>query len=141
MSSLNKSMLIGRVGKQPEVKTFGNGNKVANFSLATSERWKDKSGERKEKTHWHNIAVFNENLIKVIESYVQKGDLIYLEGQIQARDWEVDGVKKYTTEIVLDRFNGVLVMLGGKGESSGDTVTSNAPIVEEDQLDGDSIPF
>jgi single-strand DNA-binding protein len=139
MSSLNKAMLIGRVGKQPEVKTFGNGNKVANFSIATSERWKDKSGERKEKTHWHNIAVFNENLIKVIESYVQKGDLIYLEGQIQTRDWEVDGVKKYTTEIVLDRFNGVLVMLGGKGESGGDTVTSDAPIVDEDY--SQSIPF
>jgi len=89
MSSINKVILIGNVGKDPEIRTFGNGGKVANFSIATSESWKDKrTGERKEKTDWHNISVFNDGLVGVIERYVKKGDKLYIEGKLQTRKWQ-----------------------------------------------------
>jgi single-strand DNA-binding protein len=105
-SSLNKVELIGRLGKDPEVKSLSNGSKVANFSVATSETWKDKrSGEKQEKTEWHNIVVWNENTIKFVEDYVHKGDLVRLEGKIQTRKWEdKDGVDRYSTEIVIPAF-------------------------------------
>lgn len=126
--SVNKVILIGNVGKDPEIRTFGNGGKVANFSIATSESWKDKnSGERKEKTDWHNIAVFNDGLVGVIERYVKKGSKLYIEGKLQTRKWQDrDGNDKYTTEVVLQGYGGTLTMLdsrdgqgGGGGRSSG----------------------
>ncbi|RKQ71522.1 single-strand binding protein [Litorimonas taeanensis] len=122
--SVNKVILIGNVGKDPEIRTFGNGGKVANFSIATSEQWKDKQGQRQEKTEWHNIAVFNEGLVGVIERYVKKGSKLYIEGKLQTRKWtDRDGNDKYTTEVVLQGFNGSLTMLdsrdSGGGRSSG----------------------
>ena len=125
--SVNKVILIGNVGKDPEIRTFGNGGKVANFSIATSEQWKDKQGQRQEKTEWHNIAVFSDGLVGVIERYVKKGSKLYIEGKLQTRKWQDrDGNDKYTTEVVLQGFNGTLTMLdsanssgGGGGRSSG----------------------
>lgn len=115
--SLNKAQLIGNVGRDPEIKAFGNGNRVAQFSLATSERWKDKeTGEKREHTDWHRITVFSEGLVKVIEQYVRKGSKLYIEGQIKTREWEKDGEKRYSTEIVLNGYESKLTMLGGKGE-------------------------
>lgn len=115
MSSVNKVILVGNVGKDPEIRTFGNGGKVANFSIATSENWKDKQGQRQEKTEWHNIAVFNEGLIGVIERYVKKGSKLYIEGKLQTRKWQDrDGNDKYTTEIVLQGYGGTLTMLDSR---------------------------
>jgi single-strand DNA-binding protein len=119
--SLNKVMLIGNVGKDPEVRSFANGGKVCSFSLATSENWKDKnSGERREKTDWHNISIFNENLVRIVEQYVKKGSKLYIEGSLQTRKWQdQSGADKYTTEVVLQNFNGTLVLLDGRGEGGG----------------------
>lgn len=119
--SVNKVILVGNVGKDPETRSFSNGGKVCNFSLATSENWRDKqSGERRESTQWHNIAIFNENLIKVVENYVQKGSKLYLEGQLQTRKWQDrDGNDRWTTEVVLQRFRGELVMLDGRNGGGG----------------------
>jgi single-strand DNA-binding protein len=119
--SLNKVMLIGNLGKDPEVRSFQNGGKVCNFSLATSENWKDKNtGERREKTDWHNVAIFNENLVRIAEQYLKKGSKVYIEGSLQTRKWQdQSGADKYTTEVVLQNFNGTLVLLdraeGGAG--------------------------
>ena len=119
--SVNKVMLVGNVGKDPETRTFNNGGKVCNFSLATSETWRDKqSGEKRDKTEWHNIAIFNENLVKVVENYVKKGSKLYIEGQLQTRKWQDrDGNDKYTTEVVLQRFRGELVLLDSRGSGGG----------------------
>lgn len=122
--SVNKVILVGNVGKDPETRTFNNGGKVCNFSLATSESWRDKqSGEKRDKTEWHNIAVFNENLVRVIENYVKKGSKLYIEGQLQTRKWQDrDGNDRYTTEVVLQRYRGELVLLdsrGGGGDGGG----------------------
>ena len=121
MSSVNKCILVGNVGKDPEVRTFGNGNKVANFSLATSESWRDKqSGEKREKTEWHNVAVFGDGLTGVIERYVKKGSKLYIEGKLQTRKWQDrDGNDKYTTEIVLQGPGASLVMLDSRNQSGG----------------------
>ena len=119
--SVNKVILVGNVGKDPETRTFNNGGKVCNFSMATSETWRDKqSGERRESTQWHNIAIFNENLIRVVENYVKKGSKLYIEGQLQTRKWQDrDGNDRYTTEVVLQRFRGELVLLDSRGEGGG----------------------
>lgn len=119
--SVNKVILVGNVGKDPETRSFSNGGKVCNFSLATSETWKDKqSGERRESTQWHNIAIFNENLIRVVENYVNKGTKLYLEGQLQTRKWQDrDGNDRWTTEVVLQRFRGELVLLDSRGSGGG----------------------
>jgi single-strand DNA-binding protein len=119
--SVNKVILVGNVGKDPEIRTFGNGGKVANFSLATSESWKDRnSGERKEKTDWHNIAVFNDGLVGVIERYVKKGSKLYIEGKLQTRKWQDrDGNDRYTTEVVLQGYGGNLTMLDGRDSQGG----------------------
>ena len=121
MSSVNKCILVGNVAKDPEVRTFGNGNKVANFSLATSESWRDKqSGEKREKTEWHNIAVFGDGLTGVVERYVKKGSKLYIEGKQQTRKWQDrDGNDKYTTEIVLQGPGASLVMLDSCNQSGG----------------------
>ena len=119
--SVNKVILVGNVGKDPETRTFNNGGKVCNFSMATSENWRDKqSGERRESTQWHNIAIFNETLITVVENYVKKGSKLYIEGQLQTRKWQDrDGNDRYTTEVVLQRFRGELVLLDSRGGSGG----------------------
>ena len=118
--SLNKVILIGNLGKDPEVRRLNSGDMVVNFTLATSETWRDKnSGERKEKTEWHNIVVFNEGIAKVAEQYLKKGMKVYLEGALQTRSWEDNaGVKKYTTEIVLQKYRGELLMLDSRNEGS-----------------------
>jgi single-strand DNA-binding protein len=119
--SVNKVTLIGNVGKDPETRSFSNGGKVCNFSLATSETWRDKqSGEKRDSTQWHNIAIFNENLIKVVENYVKKGSKLYLEGQLQTRKWQDrDGNDRWTTEVVLQRYRGELVMLDSRNGGGG----------------------
>lgn len=119
--SVNKVILIGNVGKDPEVRSFNNGGKVCNFSIATSESWKDKqTGERKEKTDWHNVAVFNEGLVGIIERYVKKGSKVYVEGALKTRKWQDrDGNDRYTTEVVLQGFNGNLTLLDSRNSQGG----------------------
>lgn len=119
--SVNRVILIGNLGKDPEIRSTQDGREIANLSLATSESWKDRaSGERKERTEWHRVAIFNENLVRVAKDYLKKGSKIYVEGALQTRKW-VDsmGVEKYSTEVVLQNFGGALVMLDGKREESG----------------------
>jgi single-strand DNA-binding protein len=115
--SVNKVTLIGNLGRDPEIRTTQDGTKVANLSVATSEQWRDKSsGERREKTEWHRVVVFNDRLVDVIEKYLKKGATIYLEGALQTRKWtDQSGAEKYTTEIVLQKYRGELTMLGGRG--------------------------
>ena len=113
--SVNKVILVGNLGRDPEIRTLNSGERVANLSLATSETWRDKAtGERKEKTEWHRVVIFNENIVKVAENYLKKGSTIYVEGSLQTRKYEQAGVEKYTTEIVLQKFRGELTMLGGR---------------------------
>jgi single-strand DNA-binding protein len=124
MAGVNKVILVGRLGKDPETKSFANGGSVVKFSLATSETWRDKqSGERKEKTEWHNVVIFNEALGKIASQYLRKGSEVYLEGSIETRKWQdQSGADRYTTEIVLPRFRGELALLGGRdggGASAG----------------------
>lgn len=113
--SVNKVILLGHLGADPEIRTFGNGGKVANVRLATSERWRDKNtGENREKTEWHTVAIFGEGLVRVVEQYLKKGSQIYIEGKLQTRKWQdQSGNDRYSTEIVLQGFDGKLVMLGG----------------------------
>ncbi|KAB7648025.1 single-stranded DNA-binding protein [Polymorphobacter fuscus] len=124
MAGVNKVILVGRLGKDPESKSFANGGSVVKFSLATSETWRDKqSGERKEKTEWHNVVIFNEALGKIAAQYLRKGSEVYLEGSIETRKWQdQSGADRYTTEIVLPRFRGELALLGGRdsGAAGGD---------------------
>jgi len=119
--SVNKVILIGNLGKDPEVRSMQNGGKVCNLSVATSESWKDKmSGERKERTEWHRVVIFNENLISVAERFLKKGSKVYLEGQIETRKWaDQAGVEKYSTEVVLRPFRGELTLLDGREGGSG----------------------
>ena len=123
--SVNKVILIGNLGRDPEVRRMNSGDSVVSFSIATTESWKDKqSGERRDKTEWHNIVIFNENLGRVAEQYCKKGSKVYIEGSIQTRKWtDQSGVEKFSTEIVLQKFRGELTMLDGRGdgerESSG----------------------
>ena len=118
--SLNKVMLIGNLGQDPEVRSFQNGGKVCNLRIATSETWKDKEGQRQEKTEWHTVAIFSEGLVRVCENYLKKGSKVYVEGQLQTRKWQdQNGQDRYSTEVVLRGFNGTLVMLDGRGEGGG----------------------
>ena len=119
--SVNKVILVGNLGRDPEIRFAQNGNKIANFSIATSESWRDKSsGERKEKTEWHRIVVFSEGLATIAEKYLKKGSKVYIEGALQTRKWtDKDGVEKYSTEIVLQGFNSTLTMLDGRSEGGG----------------------
>ena len=113
-ASVNKVILVGNLGADPEIKRTQDGRPIANLRIATSETWRDKStGERKEKTEWHRVVIFNEGLCKVVEQYVKKGSKVYVEGSLQTRKWvDKDGVEKYSTEVVLQAFNGTLTMLG-----------------------------
>jgi single-strand DNA-binding protein len=119
--SVNKVILIGNLGADPEIRSLNSGDRVANLRIATSETWRDKSsGERKEKTEWHRVVIFNDNLVKVAESYLKKGSKVYIEGQIQTRKWtDQSGAEKYSTEIVLQKFRGELTMLDGRNEGGG----------------------
>ena len=119
--SVNKVILVGNLGRDPESRTFQNGGKVVNLRIATSETWKDRAtGERKEKTEWHSVAIFNENLARIAEQYLRKGSKVYIEGQLQTRKWQDNsGVEKYSTEIVLQNFNGTLTLLDKAGEGGG----------------------
>ncbi|MFN5759254.1 MAG: single-stranded DNA-binding protein, partial [Sphingomonadaceae bacterium] len=113
--SVNKVILVGNLGKDPEARSMNNGGEVVSFTLATSETWNDRDGNRQEKTEWHNIVIFNENLGKVAKNYLRKGQKAYLEGQLQTRKWtDQNGNDRYTTEVVLQRFRGELVLLSGR---------------------------
>lgn len=119
--SVNKVILIGNLGRDPEVRTFANGGKVVNLRIATSETWRDKqSGERKERTEWHSVAIFNEPLAKIAEQYLRKGSTVYIEGQLETRKWQdQSGADRYSTEVVLRPFTGNLTLLGGREGGGG----------------------
>ncbi len=119
--SLNKVMIIGNLGADPEVRTFGNGGRVCNLRIATSESWRDKNtGERREKTEWHTVAVFSEGLVKICEQYLKKGSKVYVEGALQTRKWQdQSGNDRYSTEVVLQGFGGTLTMLDGRSGGGG----------------------
>ncbi len=119
--SVNKVILVGNLGKDPEIRSTNDGTKIANFTLATSENWRDKaSGERRERTEWHRVAVFNDRLVEVIEKYLKKGAKVYVEGALQTRKWtDKEGQERYTTEVVLQRFRGELTMLDSRGGGGG----------------------
>lgn len=159
--SVNKVILIGNLGRDPEVRTFQNGGKVCNLRIATSETWKDRNtGERRERTEWHSVAIFSEGLVRVCEQYLRKGSKVYIEGQLQTRKWQdQSGQDKYSTEVVLQGFNGTLVMLDGRGEgggqgdssgrddrsydsgAQGDTHESGARPPASRDIEDDDIPF
>lgn len=145
--SVNKVILVGNLGKDPEVRRMTSGEPVVNLSIATSESWRDKaSGERKEKTEWHRVVIFNKNLAEVAEKYLRKGSKVYVEGQLQTRKWtDKDGQEKYSTEVVLQNFRGELTMLdgrgGGEGGGGGRSGAGEAPAsFQRDEMD-DEIPF
>jgi single-strand DNA-binding protein len=147
MASLNKVQIIGNLGKDPEVRHTNDGRAIVNLTVATSENWKDKNtGEKKEKTEWHRVVIFNEGLAKVAEAYLKKGSTVYLEGQLQTRKWtDKDGVEKYSTEIVLQNFKGEMVLLGGK-DGTAERPEQKAQEFKDEakrvfDLDGDSVPF
>jgi single-strand DNA-binding protein len=119
--SVNKVILVGNLGRDPEVRSFQNGGKVCNLRIATSETWRDKSsGERKERTEWHSVAIFNENLAKIAEQYLRKGSKVYIEGQLETRKWQdQSGADRYSTEVVLRPYSGQLTLLDGRGEGGG----------------------
>jgi single-strand DNA-binding protein len=120
MAGVNKVILVGNLGDDPESRSLGNGGEVVNLRVATSESWKDRDGNRQERTEWHRVVIFNENLGKVAKSYLRKGSKVYLEGQIQTRKWtDNSGQDKYSTEIVLQRFRGELVLLDSRGGGAG----------------------
>ncbi|MEO8141629.1 MAG: single-stranded DNA-binding protein [Sphingomicrobium sp.] len=120
MAGVNKVILVGNLGADPEARSLNNGGEVVNLRVATSETWKDKEGNRQERTEWHQVVIFNENLGRVAKSYLRKGSKVYLEGQIQTRKWtDQSGADRYSTEIVLQRFRGELVLLDSRGEGGG----------------------
>jgi single-strand DNA-binding protein len=141
MGSVNKVILVGNLGRDPEVRHSQDGNKIVNMSLATSESWTDKSsGERREKTEWHRVVIFNDRLGEIAEKYLKKGSKVYLEGQIQTRKWSGnDGQERYSTEVVLNRFRGELTMLDSK--ESGDSSQVVPPPVIENEMVDDEIVF
>jgi single-strand DNA-binding protein len=160
MAGVNKVILVGNLGDDPEVRSLNNGGEVVNMRVATSESWKDRDGNRQERTEWHRVVIFNENLGKVAKSYLKKGSKVYLEGQIQTRKWtDQSGADRYSTEIVLQRFRGELVLLdsrgggggyGGGGDDYGDSPgndfggASRAPARPQPAFDSDlddDVPF
>jgi len=158
--SVNKVILIGNLGRDPEVRSFQNGGKVCNLRIATSETWKDRNtGERRERTEWHSVAIFQEGLVRVAEQYLRKGSKVYVEGQLQTRKWQdQSGQDRYSTEVVLQGFGSTLVMLDGRGEGSGGggygggqsggygdpygaPAGGSAPAPASGGIDDDEIPF
>jgi len=141
--SVNKAILVGSLGKDPEIRTTQDGKKIANLSVATSESWKDKNtGERKEKTEWHKVSIFNEGLAKVAEAYLKKGMKVYIEGQIHTRKWvdQNTGQDRYSTEVVVQGFGGTLVMLSKIERAEGESVHQTRPAASAELLD-DEIVF
>ena len=141
--SVNKVILIGNLGKDPEIRSMQDGKTIVNFSIATSENWKDKTtGEQKAKTEWHRVVIFNEHLAKIAQNYLKKGSKVYVEGQLQTRKWtDQSGVEKYTTEVVLQRFKGELTMLDGRSEERvGNEVQNKTEAPPSNNMD-DEIPF
>ena len=151
--SVNKVTLIGNLGRDPEVRAMQNGDKIVQLSVATSDRWKDKSsGEQRERTEWHRVVIFNDALGKVAEQYLKKGSTVYLEGQLQTRKWtdQQSGQEKYTTEVVLQRYRGELTLLGSRSENQTNNDQQNPEIDQSDQISlsddiasdlDDEIPF
>lgn len=145
--SLNKVMLIGRLGQDPEVRNTQDGRSLCTFSIATSESWNDKNtGEKREKTEWHRVVVFNEGLVNIVQQYVKKGSNVFIEGQLQTRKWEdKDGIEKYTTEVVLQGFNSTFKMLDNRNSGSTDNNFSQDNAISEsgnfDSEIDDDIPF
>ena len=146
--SLNKVLLIGRLGADPEIKQMVNGKSIARLSLATSQSWKDKNtGEKKEKTEWHRIVVFNEGLVNVVQQYLKKGSQIYVEGQLSTRKWkdENTGTDKYSTEILIQGYNSSLTMLGSSSQNNNFTQDKNKKVEENSEVNSndldDEIPF
>ncbi len=147
--SVNKVILVGNLGRDPEVRTTQDGREIANLSLATSESWRDKStGERREKTEWHRVVIFNDNLVNVVKNFLRKGSKVYLEGALQTRKWtDQSGVEKYSTEIVLQGYNATLTMLDTKKDSEGsssysESTPSQKPAMKPtDHMVDDEIPF
>ena len=146
--SLNKVLLIGRLGADPEIKQMVNGKNVARLSLATSQTWKDKNtGEKKQKTEWHRVVIFNEGLVNVVQQYLKKGSQVYIEGQLSTRKWrdEKSGLDKYSTEVVIQGYNSSLTMLGGRSENENKNQNTSSLTKDEtpsisNDLD-DEIPF
>ena len=157
--SVNKVILVGNLGADPEVKSFQNGGRICNLRIATSETWKDRNtGERRERTEWHSVAIFNEGLVRVAEQYLRKGSKVYVEGQLQTRKWQdQSGQDRYSTEVVLQGFGSTLVMLdargegggggygggqsGGYGDPYGAPAGGSAPAPASGGIDDDEIPF
>jgi single-strand DNA-binding protein len=148
--SVNKVILIGNLGRDPEVRSFQNGGKVCNLNVATSEQWRDRqSGERREKTEWHRVAIYDDRLVETAERYLKKGSKVYLEGQLETRKWQdQNGQDRYTTEIALRRFNSTMTMLDGRGEGGGPREDYGGPAASGgsgggfgSNLDDDDIPF
>lgn len=148
MSSVNKCILVGNLGADPEIRHTQDGRPICNLRIATSESWRDKAtGERKEKTEWHTVVIFSEGLCKVAEQYLRKGSKVYLEGQLQTRKWQdKEGNDRYSTEVVLQGFNATLVMLDGKQERGADNPEPQRPVMDSspsfarDELN-DEVPF
>ena len=141
--SVNKVLLIGRLGADPEIKQMVSGKSVARLSLATSQSWKDKNtGEKKEKTEWHRIVVFNEGLVNVVQQYLKKGAQVYIEGQLSTRKWkdEKSGQDKYSTEVVIQGYNSSLTMLGGGGGSTSSANDSSNQLISKNHDDGSQVP-
>lgn len=149
VGSVNKVTILGNLGRDVEVRTFSNGGKVANLRVATSETWKDReSGERRERTEWHSVEIFQEGLVGVCEQYLRKGSKVYIEGKLQTRKWQAqDGTDRYSTSIVLQGFGGVLVMLDGRDNSQDGGQTSGGGYGDQDNgvqrrdISADEIPF
>jgi len=154
MAGVNKVILVGNLGADPEARSLNNGGEVVNLRVATSESWKDREGNRQERTEWHRVVIFNENLGRVAKNYLRKGSKVYLEGQLQTRKWtDQSGQEKYSTEVVLQKFNGELVLLdsresgGGRSDYGGDDFSSAPkqqqrpqPATFDNELD-DDVPF
>jgi single-strand DNA-binding protein len=141
MAGVNKVILVGNLGSDPESRSMSNGGEVVNLSVATTESWKDKDGNRQERTEWHRVVIFNEGLGKVAKSYLHKGSKVYLEGQIQTRKWQDNsGADKYSTEIVLQRFRGELVLLDAKGSGPAANIGGYDGPTGDAALD-DDVPF
>jgi len=140
--SVNKVTLIGNLGRDPEIRAMQNGDKIVQISIATSDRWKDKStGEQRERTEWHRVVIFNEALGKIAEQYLKKGNTVYIEGQLQTRKWtdQQSGQEKYTTEVVLQRYRGELTLLGSRPDNQSNNEYQNSQIDQSDvQVDGNS---
>lgn len=144
--SVNKVILVGNLGRDPEVRSTQDGTKIASFSVATSETWKDKqTGERKDRTEWHRVAVFNERLTEVVEKYLRKGSKVYVEGSLQTRKWtDTNNVERYTTEVVISRFRGELTMLDARGSTNdthGESDTGAATLPSHFDELNDEVPF